>query len=91
MYFVKISLLRRRTVMVEDGAFSHEEDYVAIFLEIQNLKWHQNCITGLRVTALFAEWVDFAHWWSFSGGGSVINGAYHVLFLDRFMSCLIFI
>jgi hypothetical protein len=26
----------------------------------------------------FAEWVDFAYWWSFSGGGSVINGAYPV-------------
>ena len=23
----------------------------------------------------FAEWVDFAYWWSFSGGGSAINGA----------------
>ena len=23
----------------------------------------------------FAEWVDFACWWSFSGGGSAINGA----------------
>ena len=23
----------------------------------------------------FAEWADFAYWWSFSGGGSAINGA----------------
>ena len=23
----------------------------------------------------FVEWVDFAYWWSFSGGGSSINGA----------------
>ena len=26
----------------------------------------------------FAEWVDFDYWWSFSGGGSVFNGAYPV-------------
>jgi len=23
----------------------------------------------------FAEWMDFAYWWSFSGGGSAINAA----------------
>ena len=23
----------------------------------------------------FAEWVEFSYWWSFSGGGSVINRA----------------
>ena len=23
----------------------------------------------------FAEWIYFAHWWSFSSGGSAINGA----------------
>ena len=23
----------------------------------------------------FAEWVEYAYWWSFSGGGSAINGA----------------
>ena len=28
----------------------------------------------------FAEWGDLAYWWSFSGEGSVINGAYPVYF-----------
>ena len=23
----------------------------------------------------FAEWIDFAYWWSFSAGGSAIDGA----------------
>ena len=35
--------------MVEDGALSHKIDYVAIFLEIINLKWHPNRISGSRV------------------------------------------
>ena len=38
--------------MVEDGAFSHNIDYVAIFKEILNLKGHQNRITGSRVTPI---------------------------------------
>ena len=53
--------------MVEDGAFSHKIDYIQIFKEILN---HQNRITGSKETAFFAEWVDFAYWWSFSGEGS---------------------
>ena len=48
--------------MVDDGAFSYKIG-------------HPNGITGSRVTAIFAEWVDFEHWWSFSGGRSAINGA----------------
>ena len=36
--------------MVEDGAFSHKIDYVAIFLEILNFEGYQNLITGSRVT-----------------------------------------
>ena len=52
--------------MVEDSAFSHKIDYVR----------HPNCTAGSKVTAIdFAEWMDFAYWWSFSGGGSAINGA----------------
>ena len=72
--------------MVEDGAFSHKIDYVTIFLEILNLEGHQNHVTGSRVTAILLNgWIlpiggfclllDFAYWWSFSGGGSGINGA----------------
>ena len=29
----------------------------------------------LQLLGDFAEWVDFAYWRSFSGGGSAINGA----------------
>ena len=32
--FVKISLRRRHTLIVEDGAFSHKIDYFTIFKEI---------------------------------------------------------
>ena len=40
--------------MVEDGAFSHKIDYVAII----NLKGHQNRITGSRVTVILLNgWI----------------------------------
>ena len=38
--------------MVEDGAFSHLINYVAILREILNLEGHQNRTTGSRVTAI---------------------------------------
>ena len=58
MYFVKITLRHRHDLMVEDGAFSHEIDYVAIFKGIQNLKGHHNHITGSRVTAILLNgWI----------------------------------
>ena len=47
-----------------------------------NPEGHQNCISGSKVTAiLLKEWI-FAYWWSFSGGGSAINGATLSSFLD---------
>ena len=61
--------------MVEDGAFSHKIDYVAIVLKILNLAGHHY---WFKSYGDFAEWVDFTYWWSFSGGGSVIKGAYPV-------------
>ena len=52
--------------MVEDGAFSHKIDYVTTTkFEFLTFKSYGG----------FAEWVDFAYWWSFSRGGSAINGA----------------
>ena len=36
--------------MVGDGAFSHKIDCVRKFYEILNLKGHQNCITGSKVS-----------------------------------------
>ena len=66
--FVIISSRRRHTLKVEDGAFSHKIDYFIIFPNIDGHCW-------LNSYGNFHEWVDFAYWRSFSGGGSVINGA----------------
>ena len=44
--------------MVEKGAFSQKINYITIFLEIINLKGHQNHITGTRVMAiLLIGWI----------------------------------
>ena len=44
--------------MVGDGAFSHKIDWGRIFLEILNLKRHQNRIVGSKVTAILLNgWV----------------------------------
>ena len=44
--------------MVENGAFSHEIDYVTILLEIINLKGHLNFIFGSKVTAILLNgWI----------------------------------
>ena len=69
--------------MVEDGTLSHKIDYITIFKEIWNLKGHQNCITGLKVTTFFDEWVDFAYWWHFSGEGSAPAASAAGLFLQQ--------
>ena len=55
---MKISLLLRHTLMVEDGAFSHKIDYVTIYKKILNLEGHTNRTTGSRVTAfLLNGWI----------------------------------
>ena len=63
--------------MVEDGGFSHIKDYVTMFYEILNLEGHPNCITCLKVTVIFTEWVDFAYWWSCIGKGLRLQPAQH--------------
>ena len=66
MYFVKISLRGRHTVLLEDGAVSNERDNLIFNLEIF-LKGHQNRITGSRVTSIFLNgWI-----WSISGAPSL--------------------
>ena len=55
--------------MIEDGAFSHEIDYVTLFKEILNLKGHPNCITGLKGMA------NFLNGWILPfGGASAVKG-----------------
>ena len=55
---MKISLLRRHALMVEDGAFSHKIDYVTIFKEILNPEGHPHRTTGSRVNAILLNgWI----------------------------------
>ena len=55
---MKISIRRRHAKIVEDGAFIHKIDYVAILR--RGHYWFES-------NGDFAEWVDFAYWKSFSG------------------------
>ena len=55
--------------MVEDGAFGHKIDYITIFRDILNLKGHQNCITGPKVTAFLLN-----GWILPIGGASAVKG-----------------
>ena len=66
---MKISLWRRHTLMVEDGAFSHKIDYVTNFLEILNREGHPICIVGSRVTTIFLN-----GWILPIGGASAVEG-----------------
>ena len=49
---MKISLRRRHSLAVADGAFSHKIDYVTFFREIINPEGHLNRITDSKVTAI---------------------------------------
>ena len=69
MSFVKISLWRRRALLVEDGAFSLKIDYVTNFREIINFEKHRNCITGSGVRAILLNW-----WILPIGGASSVEG-----------------
>ena len=41
--------------MVKGGAFSHQIDYVSIFLELLNLKGHLICFIGSKVTTILVN------------------------------------
>ena len=72
--FGKISLRHRHALMVKDGAFSHK--ITILKFSGDSKSWRATklyyCFNTYRN---FAEWVDFAFWLSFSGGGSAINRA----------------
>ena len=55
--------------MVEDGAFSHKIDYVALFWEILNFEGHQNCTTGSIVMAILLNGLILP-----IGGASAVEG-----------------
>ena len=54
--------------MAGNGAFGLEIDYITVSWDILNLKGHQNCITGSRVTAILLN-----GWISPIGGASAVN------------------
>ena len=63
---MKISLRRRHALTVADGAFSHKIDYLLGYSKSRRASKSHNrfkCYGG------FAEWVNFAYWWSFIGKG----------------------
>ena len=47
----------------KNGASSHKTNYIDIFPEILNLEGRQK-IYWFKSYGDFAEWVDFAYWWS---------------------------
>jgi hypothetical protein len=51
----KISLRRRHTLLIADGAFNHKIDYVTIFKETLNPKRRLNHITVSKVAAIFVN------------------------------------
>ena len=56
--FPKKSLQSHHAPMIGYVAFSHKIEYITSFLEILNLKWHQNPITGTRVMAIWLNgWI----------------------------------
>ena len=55
---VKISLRRRHPKTVNNGAFSHETNYINIFSEILNLEGHLNRCIDSKVTAIWLNgWI----------------------------------
>ena len=67
---MKIYLPRRHALLVEDGAFSHKIDYT-IFLKGNSKSWRASKLHNwFKSYGDFAEWLDYAYWWSFSGEGS---------------------
>ena len=61
--------------MVGDGAFSNKIDWFFNIFGDSKSRRASKLHYLFRSYGDFAEWVDFAYWWSFSGGGSAINGA----------------
>ena len=61
--------------MDEGGAFSQKIDYVNIFLGNYKSKKASKLHYWYKSYGSFAKRLDFAYWWSLSGGGSAMNGA----------------
>ena len=61
--------------MIKDGPFSHKIDYVAFCIGDSKSQRASKLHYWFKRYGDFTEWVDFALGWSFSSGGSAINGA----------------
>ena len=61
--------------MVEDGALCRKIDYVTIFFGYSKSQRASKLHYRFKIYGGFAEWVDFAYWWSLSDGGFAINRA----------------
>ena len=56
--FVNISLWRRHTQTVKNGASRHKTNYIEIFSDILNPEGHQNCCIGSKVTTILLNgWI----------------------------------
>ena len=62
------ALQRRHARTVRDSSSSYKIDHVRVILNFLNPEGQQNRISGSKVTAILLKG------WSFSGGGSAING-----------------
>ena len=67
--FPPTALRRRHTQTVKDSTLSYKIDNIIVIKNFLNSEGHQNPISGSKVT----EGVDFAYWWSFSGGGCALK------------------
>ena len=75
---MKISLRRRHALTIADGAFSHKTmlQFLGDFKSRRASKSH----FWFKSYGNFAEWVDFAHWWSFIGKGLLLQPAQQAVF-----------
>ena len=74
---MKISLRHRHALTIVDGAFSHKIDVVTDDSKSQRISKLQY---WFKSYGIFAEWVDFAHWWSFIGKGLCLQPAQQACF-----------
>ena len=65
-----LSLWRHQALRVEDGTFSHKN-----WLEDSKSQRISKLHNWLKIYSNFDEWVDYAYWWIFNGGGFEINRA----------------
>ena len=64
----KISLWCCHAQMDNNGASSHKTNYIDIFRDSKSLR-DSKLLYCFKSYDGFAEWVDFAYWWSFTGKG----------------------